>query len=631
MKRSTLLFLPLAALVAWPWAARAATAHSITTGTASAPTGIAGSKSTRLTNHAPGDNAFLRGLTFDETGDKPCYVQAHWWRFTTKSRVDFTTTFDTCKGKAVGDKAVVFNSKDVLLPAVDSVKVCQSSAKNPRLKGATLTAAAIDRGGLVRVEPALLSRSFERPNCSEWSKAMVCPSGQAGTGIDIHHDNEVITGLALRCTQVVIGSPTATTAPALDNNARYENFAQDIQVQVDENGRSLTMSIKDALARHEVNAVSVVILSGGKVERIRHYGVKSRKTGEPADDDTLYQAASMSKLPAAIAMLAAARAERGPRLQRTVRESAREFPDGVLGRWVGKQFKGSIESGFPDDITVERLLSHSAGLDTHGIGTAKADGPTSMETILLGAIGNPGVKPLAAPGTKWDYSGGGYTAAEAMLEAHTGQSAQTFLTTNLLQPFGMTRSTYADATDDMRRLARGCSRGLCSDKPEHADVKFAGGLLVRPADYARMLQILLFDGRDPNNASSQLIPVPDLQRLMTPISHRDSSRLACSAHTACRASERCYSNRCIRPLDADGDWYGLGVILGKDADHEGYPRYLEHGGAQTNAYSKFKLDRKTRDGIVVFVAGESAWSKDKVSYGALALLSDILSSYARNY
>ena len=318
----------------------------------------------------PSDNAFLWGLTFDETDDKPCFIEAHWWRFTSKAREDFSTLFDICKGKADGDKPAVFNSKDVLLPAVDSVQVCQASDKNPRLKGATLTAAAIDRNLLAKVEPAMLTRTFKRRSCDSWSKAKACPSGQVATGLSIHHDADKITGLSLTCTQPVIGSATSTTVPTLTNDERYENFSNDIQVQVDENGRVQMLSIKEAIARHEVNAVSVVIFTRGKIDRIKHYGVKSRKTNAPVDGSTTYESASMSKLPAAIAMLAAARASAGPKLARTVRDSSKEFPDSVLGRWVDKQFKGEIELGFPDDITVERLISHSAGLDTHGIGTA---------------------------------------------------------------------------------------------------------------------------------------------------------------------------------------------------------------------------------------------------------------------
>jgi hypothetical protein len=122
-----------------------------------------------------------------------------------------------------------------------------------------------------------------------------------------------------------------------------------------------------------------------------------------------------------------------------------------------------------------------------------------------------------------------------------------------------------------------------------------------------------------------------LQRLVTPISHRDSSRKACSVHTDCRSAERCYNNKCIQPLDAWGDWYGMGMFLTPDSDYGGYPRFIRHGGDQTNAHAEFRLDRKSGDGILVFVAGESSWTKDKVTYGASALKDDILSAYYRNY
>jgi len=128
-----------------------------------------------------------------------------------------------------------------------------------------------------------------------------------------------------------------------------------------------------------------------------------------------------------------------------------------------------------------------------------------------------------------------------------------------------------------------------------------------------------------------LVPERDVERLFTPISHRDSSRNACKAHTDCRSNERRYTNQCIRPLDAWGEWYGLGVFLIPDSDYAGLPRYVEHGGDQTGAHTQFKLDRQTKNGIVVFVAGESSWTKQGVTYGASPLLADILSAYGRNY
>lgn len=595
-------------------------------------TAVSGSKSSSVTSRAPGDDAFLWGLTFDEKGDKPCYIKAHWWRFHTKGeRDDFETVFDICSGNAKGDRSAIFHSKDVSLPAVDSVTICQASDKNPRLKGATLTAAAIDRNSSDKVEGGFMSRTFERTNCSSWAKKQSCPSGAVATGIDIHHDDKEITGLALACTKPQIGSSSYDPPPPLTGDALYDRFAKDIRVQVDENGRTETMSLAEARRRHEVNAVSIIILKEGRIDQSRHYGVKSKKTEAKVNEDTMYDAASMAKLPAAIAMLAAARTEAGPKLLRTVENSGKEFPNSTLGKWVDKQFKGKVESGFPADITVERLISHSAGLDTHSVGSASTDNPTRVDTILLGGTGNPGVKPQAAPGTVWDYSGGGFTVAEAMLEAHTGSSAKSFLDRNILDAFGLKRSSYADASENMKNLAGGCSKEPCDEKPEYTKAKFAGGLLANPEDYARLLLILMNKGRDIDDASKQLIPEEDVRRLLTPISHRDSSRRACKAHTDCRANESCYGSKCIRPLDAWGDWYGLGVFLVPGSDYEGLPRYFQHGGAHDESRSRFEVDRQTKNGILIFVAGKDSWKKSGVEYGADHIVDDILDAWKRNY
>lgn len=73
------------------------------------------------------------------------------------------------------------------------------------------------------------------------------------------------------------------------------------------------------------------------------------------------------------------------------------------------------------------------------------------------------------------------------------------------------------------------------------------------------------------------------------------------------------------------------MFLKPSGDFEGLPRFAEHGGDQTNAHTQFKIDRQTRDGIVIFVAGETSWKNGGVNYGASALLDDVVASYDRNY
>ncbi|HEX6186231.1 MAG TPA: serine hydrolase domain-containing protein, partial [Pyrinomonadaceae bacterium] len=595
----------------------------------SQPTGISGFKGSRHEVKEPGSNAFLHGLEFDEKGDKPCFVRAHWWRYTADSlSEDFTTIFDICKGDAKGDKRLVFSYSDTSRQAVDSVRVCSNNDKDHRLKGVELTSGYVDRKASGVVENGGKKLSFERPNCASWKATQSCPSGTAVTGLVIEHSGEEITGLSLKCTRPTIKSVTTETTSTLSAGERLAKMERDIRVAVDKDGKTEKLTIAEAVARHEVNGATVAVIDNGKVFAVRHYGVRSRKSNLPTNENTLYQAASTSKFVASIGMLIAAGREHGPKLVRSVRATADTKPGSLVGRWVDKQFKGN-KSSYPKDITIERLLSHTAGLDTHGIGTARGDSKTDMENILLGQGFNPGVKPESLPGFVYSYSGGGFVAAEAMLEAHSGRTATDFLNNEVLRPLGLTKSTFATANDNMVNLARGCSRGICSDTPEYTTVKFAGGLLANPEEYARLLVIILNDGKD--SAGRQVLPLADVRRLMTPAANiLLSTQKSCTTHANCLGA-KCYGGKCISPLPADGDWYGLGVSLSDSQEFEGYPSDLYHGGAQDNAAAFFFLDRADRNGIVIMVNGEYDWKKNGVEYGANALKNDIYDSFARNY
>jgi CubicO group peptidase (beta-lactamase class C family) len=609
--------------------APAETYRHIYSGTETHTTGTSGFKSSRRNVLEPGSNAFLQGLEFDEKGDKPCFIRAHWWRHTADNLgEDFTTFFDVCKSDAKGDQRLVFSYSDTLRQAVNSVRVCSNNDNNHRMKGVELTSAYIDRNNSGKVENSGKKLVFDRPNCASWKATQSCPAGMAAVGLNIEHSGEEITGLGLKCTKPVVKSVTPHEGSPVSANERLSKMEKDILVTVDKDGRSQKMSINDAVARHEVNGATVVVIDGGKISTVRHYGVRSRKSNLPTNKDTIYQAASTSKFFAAVGMLVAADKDHGPKLGRSAQMTGNANDNSLIDRWVDKQFKGD-RSDYPKDITVARLLSHTAGLDTHGIGTARRDSKTDMENILLGSGLNPGVKPKGRPGTFYDYSGGGFVAAEAMLEIHSGRTATDFLNKEVLRAFGLTKSTFSTASDNMTNLARGCSRGICNDSPEYTTVKFAGGLLANPEEFARMLLIIMNDGKD--EGGTQVLPLDRVRQLMTPAAHIDSTGKSCTSHSGCPSGEKCYGGACILPINADGEWYGLGVSLSDAYEFEGYPKNLEHGGAQDNAAAYFFIDRRDRNGIVIMVNGEYDWKKNGVEYGADPLVDDIRSSFSRNY
>ena len=597
------------------------------------PTAISGFDANRQTTREPGSSAILYGLEMDETGDKPCFIRAHWWRHTIEDvPQELTTVFDICPKPVDGDKSIIFPNARDTRTAVRAIQVCNNGQNNHRLKGVKIFGAVVDQNQSGRVVPIDGVPSFERTNCNPpWKAVRECDPGEVAVGLIIEHTDEEVTGLGLRCARPLI-KPVSQPDDAA---ALYTEMENDIQVQIDKDGATRKMSLTEALAQHEVAGATVVVIDEGKVALVRHYGMRNAKENLRTNGDTLYQAASISKLLGGLAMAKAARMSHGPGLDDTVQETADAHPDSLIARWADKKFDRGEES-YPAEITVRRLLGHSAGLSNWGIGNSKSDNATELETILMGDPLTDSTKPRVRPGTDYCYSGGGVSAAEAMLEIHSGRKPRAFLNDEILAAYGLTKSTFNDAKDSMTNLARGCSRGTCSTKPKHTEAKFAGGMLANPEEYARLLTFLMNDGKDANG--KPVIDPADVRAVLTPTFHRTSTLRACTSSASCAVGESCTTGRCMKPLpdcgDGDSQWYGLGVKLGSNQPMaDGFSRTLAHGGANPdgNSATEFKADRSTRRGVVVMVNGEYEWKKSDVVYGASALVNDIVAAFDRHF
>ena len=90
------------------------------------------------------------------------------------------------------------------------------------------------------------------------------------------------------------------------------------------------------------------------------------------------------------------------------------------------------------------MLSHTAGLSLHGYpGWSPNDELPTIEESLNGKNNGPGrVEIIMEPGTKYKYSGGGYTLLQLIIEEVTGQKFEEYVQTQILNPLGMTSSSY---------------------------------------------------------------------------------------------------------------------------------------------------------------------------------------------
>lgn len=256
-----------------------------------------------------------------------------------------------------------------------------------------------------------------------------------------------------------------------------EGITRGIQVQGEEGER---FTILERMATYQVPGVSVAVLEGGRIVWARGYGVRDVETGTPVTAETLFQAASISKPVAAAAAL------------RLVEKGLLELDTPVnryLKRWKIPENDFTREN----PVTLRHLLTHTGGLTVHGFpGYALSEEVPSTIQILDGTppANTDSIRVDTIPGSLWRYSGGGYTVMQLLLEDATGKPFTQVLREEVLDPVGMSLSSYQQPLSPEREgyaASSHLSDGTGGDGKWHLYPEVAAaGLWTNPAELARL-------------------------------------------------------------------------------------------------------------------------------------------------
>jgi CubicO group peptidase (beta-lactamase class C family) len=190
-------------------------------------------------------------------------------------------------------------------------------------------------------------------------------------------------------------------------------------------------TLADRMKELNVPGVSVAVLHNGKIEWARGYGVRS--IGGPAvTADTMFQAGSISK---PVATMAALKLVEQGKLSLDVDINT------LLKSW--KLPSDPVTGGKP--VTLRELLTHTGGTTVHGFpGYASNEPVPTLVQVLNGEkpANTPAIRSEAAPGSKWNYSGGGFTIVQQAMIDVSGEPFPRLLHDTVLAPIGMTHSTY---------------------------------------------------------------------------------------------------------------------------------------------------------------------------------------------
>ena len=309
-------------------------------------------------------------------------------------------------------------------------------------------------------------------------------------------------------------------------------------------------SLAQRMQALHVHGLSIVVIHGGAGAWAKGYGV-SAAGGKAVTTQTLFQAGSISKPVAAMAAL---------RLVQQGKLSLDADINGMLKSW--KVPASPLAPGAV--VTLRELLSHTSGLGIHGFPGYAAGSP--VPTLVQVLNGEPPANTKAVrlegkPGSQWNYSGGGYTVMQLLVEEVTHQPFASWLHDAVLVPLGMRHSTYGQPLPS--------SMGADVATPDAADGQpipggahtypemAAAGLWSTPSDLARY--------------------VMDLQQSIKGKGHVLDQPMAAQMLTA-----------------GKGEW-GLGIGIGGSAGHP----YFQHFGVNEGFESLLFGYRDSGEGVVV--------------------------------
>lgn len=364
-------------------------------------------------------------------------------------------------------------------------------------------------------------------------------------------------------TAVAASAALAAQYPASVTQA-IERIERGLLPAVVVKGRPAARALPERLRELKVPGISMAVFREGRVEWARGWGYADVEARRPVAPDTLFQAASISKPVAAAVVL-------------SLVSQGKLALDAPVNSYLRSWKVPDNEHTAAKAVTLRHLLTHSAGTTVHGFrGYASGEAVPTLLQLLDGLkpANSAAVRVDIPVGSRWRYSGGGISIAQLAVEEVTKRPFAEVARELVLEPFGMTSSTYVQPLpDDLRsgaatgyRASGDAVAGKWHTYPEQA----AAGLWTTPQDLARF--------------------AIELQRVATGTSNKVMSRTL--AQDMLRRQV--------------GEW-GLGVgVLG-----DGAATRFSHGGANEGFRAFWVGYRDTGSGVVVMTNsdnGAAVWN-----------------------
>lgn len=345
--------------------------------------------------------------------------------------------------------------------------------------------------------------------------------------------------------------------------------------------------VPDLLDRFDIPGATIALVQGGTVSWTNAYGYADVDSNRRMTTDTVCRLESITKSITAWGIM------------RLVEKGAIELDASVTEYVTSWEFP-EIEFDW-EDVTIRRLLSHSAGLPSGIYENFDLDDPLpSLIEVLNDQVGAPAAQPTDEPGTRFRYSNPGYVLLELVIEDVTGRDYAEYIESTVLQPLGMDQATFDITSVEDERIATNYTRTGKSVGPYHEPAR-AHGMLLSPIEDIAKFVAASVSGENGSPVGNEILLETTAQTMYNP-------EIATTG---------------FQGLGSDA--YGLGHLIETLPNGE---RAVMHGGQGTGSWAWFHAVPETGDGIVILTNSERSlrliatvvkqWSQES-NHGATTL------------
>lgn len=169
---------------------------------------------------------------------------------------------------------------------------------------------------------------------------------------------------------------------------------------------ALEREIPRLMTSADIPGLSMAVVREGRIFWSKAFGVRSRETGIPVDENTMFEAASLTKTVTAYAAL------------RLVDRGTLDLDRPLHEYFPGQKYEKLAEDERYKAITARMVLTHTTGLP------------------------NWGTRLIREPGQLYSYSGEGFEYFGRAIERISGLSLQDFAKKEIFDPLGMAHTSY---------------------------------------------------------------------------------------------------------------------------------------------------------------------------------------------